>query len=145
MKLIVEDGRLWCILTCGFFKGFPHVHHGKPNMLGFSGAEPLVEEVHALFRAIFTSEPDRPSFLQIAHYDPIGVAFADGNFVNADYLWSWLPGTKKFLLHILYFKIFDRFTVKMKLLRNVLNCGGATPLTDIESKALAIKWIVSKE
>src|SRR3990172_6250519 len=121
MELIVKDGRLRCFLVYGFLEWFPHVHHSKPNMLGFRGSEPFVEKIHALFRAVFTAEPDRQPFLQIAYHDPVDMAFTDGNFVDADYLWSWLSGTKKFLLHILYFKIFDRFTVKMKLFRNILN------------------------
>src|SRR3990172_6787588 len=98
MELIVENGRLRCFLSCGFLKWFPHVHHSKSNMLGFSGSEPFVKKIHALFRAVLTAEPDRPPFLQIAYYDPVDMAFADRNFVNADHLWPWLPGTKKFLL-----------------------------------------------
>src|SRR5450759_5218960 len=122
MELIVENGRLWRFLACGFLKRFPHVHHRKANMLGFSGSEPFVEKMHALFRAIFTAEPDRPPFLQIAYHDPVDMALADGDFVNTDYLWFWISGTAEFLRHILDFKFFDRSAIEMKLFRNVLNC-----------------------
>src|SRR5271169_58926 len=108
MKLVVKDGSLWGFLACGLFKRFPHVHHSKPDMPGFSWPEPLIEEIHTLFRAVFASEPDRPPFLQIAYHDPVYVAFADGNLVNADHLGSWLPGTTEFFPHILYFKFLDR-------------------------------------
>ena len=65
-------------------------------MLGFGWSDPLIEEIHTLFRAVLTAEPDRPPFLQIAHHDPVDMTFADRNLVNADQLWSWLPGTAKF-------------------------------------------------
>ena len=48
-------GAFWLV---DFSNGF-HMSitvHGKPNMLGFRGAEPLIEEIHALFRAILPSE-----------------------------------------------------------------------------------------
>src|SRR5450759_174342 len=145
MELVVENGCLWRFFVCGFLKWFPHVHHSKPNMLGFRGSEPFVEKIHALFRAVLTAEPDRPPFLQIAYHDPVDMTFADGNFIDADYLWSWFSGTKKFLPHILHFKFLDRFAVKIEFVSNVLNCGSTTSLTDIEGKALCIKWAVCEK
>ena len=49
------------------------------------------------------------------------MAFADGDLVDADHLWLWLPGTAEFLPHILQFKFLYRSAVKMEFFRNVLD------------------------
>lgn len=145
MELIVEDRSLRRFLARGFFKRLPHVHYCKPNTLGFSGFEPLVEEIHTFFRAVLTSEPDRTPLLQVAYHDPVDMPFADRNFVNSDHLRVWFPSAAEFLSHVLLFEFLDRFTIKMQFLCDILNCGGAAPLAYIKSKALGIERIVCKK
>src|SRR4030067_1365618 len=114
MELVVKDSSLRGMLTRSVFKGFPHVHERKPYPFGFSGSEPFIEELQALLRTVGSPEPDGLSPLQIADDDPVGVAFTDGDLVNADSLGPGIASKAEFLPHVLLFPSGARLAVHMQ-------------------------------
>src|SRR4030067_3744364 len=145
MKLIVKDGSLRCMLADGVFKSLPHVHNCKPYFPGFLKPQFFIEEIHAFFRTVFATKPNRSLPLKVAYYDAIDVAFANRNFINTDYLWTWASGTTEFLPHVLFFEFLDGLPVKVQFPGHVFNRLGTAPLADIEGKALGVEWIIRKK
>src|SRR4030067_3845579 len=145
MELIVKDGSLRSMLTRSVFKGFPHVHERKPFPFGFRGAEPFIEELQALPRALGPPDPDGPPPLQIADDDPVGVALTDGDLVNADGFGSGIPGTAEFLPHVLLFQSVDRLAVQMQLPGDILDRGGTATFANVKGKPLGVERIGAQE
>ena len=133
------------MLTRSVFKGLPHVHNRKPYFLGFLYPQPVIEKIHALFRSVFATKPNRTLLLQVAYYDAVDMAFANRNFINTDYPWTWFSGTAEFLPHVLLFKFLDGLPVKVQFLGNVFNRLGVASLADIEGKALGVERVIRKE
>ncbi len=145
MELIVKDGSLRGMLTRSVFKGFPHVHERKPYPLGFRGSEPFIEELHTLFRAVSTPEPDGPPPLQVADDDPVGVALTDRDFVNADGLGPGISGTAEFFPHVRFFQCLDRLAVQMQLPGDILDRGGTATFANVKGKPLGVERIAAQE
>ena len=145
MELVVKDSSLRGMLPRSVFKGFPHVHDRKPHPFDFRGSEPLIEELQALLRTVGPPEPDGPPPLQIADDDPVGVALADGDLVNADGLGPGIAGTAEFLPHVLLFQSVDRLAVQMQLLGDILDRGGTATLANVKGKPLGVERIVGQE
>src|SRR3990167_5231330 len=129
----------------GVFKSLPHVHNCKPYFPGFLKPQFFIEEIHAIFCPAFATNPNRSFPLKAAYYDAIDVAFANRNFINADYLWTWFSGTTEFLPHVLLFEFLDGLPVKVQFHGNVFNRLGTASLADIEGKALGVEWIIRKK
>lgn len=73
------------------------------------------------------------------------MAFANRNFINTDYPWTWFSGTAEFLPHVLLFKFLDGLPVEVQFLGNVFNRLGVASLADIEGKALCVERIIRKK
>ena len=58
---------------------------------------------------------------QIAHHDPIGVALADRDLVDADHLWARAARSRELRLHVLLLQLLDRVPVQMQFLGHVLD------------------------
>src|SRR5512136_1276323 len=145
MELVVKDSRLRDMLTRSLFKGFPHVHDRKPYPFDFLGSEPFIEELQALLRTVGPPEPNGPPPLQIADDDPVAVALADGDLVNADRLGPGIAGTTEFLPHVMFFQNVDRLVVQMQLLGNILDRRSTATFAHVIGKSLGVERIVGQE
>src|SRR5579863_865419 len=123
----------------------PHVHNGKTNARTLARAEPAIELTHACFRAVLAAEPDRPTAIKVAHYDPAGVALADRNLVDANRPRCRRAGTLKLRLHILHLKRFDGVPVEPQLRSNVLDCRIVAAPADVIGEALGIEGVVGQK
>jgi hypothetical protein len=95
---------------------------------------------HAFLGAVFAAEPDGTSPLETAHNDPVGLAFADRDLVNADDLRSRLTGASDLLAHILHLKRFDSLPIEKVLLGHILDRRVSTASTNMKG-ALSVEWI----
>lgn len=100
MELVVENGGLRRVPLRRVAEGPPHVHDRDLDRLTPGGAELGVELGHARVRPIHAPEPDRASDLQVTDDDPVDMAFANGDFVDADDARRWRPCAVELLLHI---------------------------------------------
>ena len=144
-KLVEEDRRLRSMLIRGVAKWLPHVHHAKPNTAGLLLAQPLVEMPHARFRPIIAAEPDRTFPYQIAHDDPVGVALANRDLVDADDLRPRRACLGELRLHVLLLECLDGVPVELEFLGDVLDRGRAAALTHVVGKALGVERVVGQE
>jgi hypothetical protein len=113
VELVVENRRARDLLFRAPGKGPPHVHHRQSHAAALADSQPLVKLIHALLRAISSSEPDRATADQIADDDPIAVAFADGQLVDADDRRSGVAGASDLLLHVLLLQILNRLPIEV--------------------------------
>ena len=60
--------------------------------------------------AVLAAKPDRPAAQEIAHHDPISVALADRNLVNADHLRTRPARSRKLGLHVLLVEGLGRYS-----------------------------------
>jgi len=86
----------------------PYVHHREPNPLALRRPQPLIERIHALFRSVVASEPDRPSPFQVADHDSVGVPLAYRDLVDPDHLWRRLLRPLQLRVHVLRIEVLDR-------------------------------------
>ena len=122
-----------------------HIHHRKANAPALFCAEPDIELAHARLRAVLAAKPDRPAAQEIAHHDPISVALADRNLVNADHLRTRPARSRKLGLHVLLVERLDRVPVKPQIRRNVLDRRRSTAPADVIGKALGVVRIVRQK
>src|SRR3974390_3066649 len=130
---------------CRHPKRLPHVHHREPNAGALSCAEPGVELYHARLRAVLTPEPDRSSTKQVAHYDPVAMALADRNLVDADHLRTRHPHPLELGLHVLLVQHLDRVPVQRQLLRHVRNRRLPAAAPDKIGEAFGVERIVGQK
>src|SRR5713101_1469367 len=146
MKLVVDDQGLRSIsfLEGGVAERLPHVHDGQANFAGFVAAEPGKEGVHALLGAIFAAKPNGSATDQIADHDAVAVAFADGDFVDANCRGLRLAGTPQLFRHVLLVQLFDRVPIQEQLFGHCFD--GTVPATSSheEGKTFAVKRIVGE-
>src|SRR3989304_8237062 len=105
-ELFIQDRPLWDVAESRLFERFPHIHHGKPNTLGFPGSEPLIDQVHTGLGPVDATKPDGPSSFQIADEDPVGVTLAERDLVNANHLGPGRSSATKLLTQVLLFQFF---------------------------------------
>ena len=84
VELVEQDRRLRGVRAGGVAKRLPHVHHRQTELFGLLFPKKSIELVHARFRAILAAEPDRPRALQITDHDPVDMALADRDLIDAD-------------------------------------------------------------
>jgi len=97
-------------------------------------------------RRLFTAtEPDPAPAQQFAHDDPIGVAFADRDLVDADRLGAGRAGLGQLRSHVLLLESLDRVPVEMQLLGQVLDRGRTAAPAHVVRKALGIERVVGQE
>ena len=90
-------------------------------------------------------KPNRTLLLKVAYYDAVDMAFANRNFINTDYPWTWFSGTAEFLPHVLLFEFLYSLPVKVQFPGNVFNRLGVASLADIEGEALCVERVIRKE
>jgi len=84
VELVIDDLRLGDILERCVPERFPHVHHRKCDRAAALRAHLIKERLQILFGSATAPEPDRSSLIQIRHHQPISVASADRELVDAD-------------------------------------------------------------
>ena len=129
-------------LERGFPKRLPHVHHRKSYLLAFLWSQPGKELIHALFRTVFTTKPDRAAAQKITDNDPIGVPLAYGNFVHPNDLGSWNTNPAQLLAHVLLVQLFDSLPIQVRFLSHVFDRHRPATPPHKEPKPLAVKRIV---
>jgi len=117
----------------------------KRTFFGLLFPEKSIELVHARFRAILATEPDRAAADQIAHDDPVGMTLADRDLVDADRLWSRSTDALELRTHVLLVEFLDRVPIEAQLLGYVLDRRRATAPAHVIRKALGIERIVRQE
>jgi hypothetical protein len=83
MKFVENNQGLRDMVKNGFSERFPHVHHDdfdRPTPFGADFSEKLVE---VLLAPTFATHPDGPRMVQVGNGDPVAMAFAHGNLINA--------------------------------------------------------------
>ena len=145
VELVEEDRRLRGVAGGGIAKRFPHVHDGQPDMLSFPLAQPLVELRHARLGAILTAEPDRTAANEVAHHDPIGMALADRDFVDADHLRPWPPRLGELRAHVLLLQLLDAVPTQVQFRGDVLDRGTATAPAHVVGKPLGVQRTVGQQ
>lgn len=145
MKLVVQNGCLWRVLSCGIFKSLPHVHDTKSYPLGFLRAKPLEKRVHALFRPVKTAIPYRTLLLQVTNQNPIRMPFPNRQLINTDDLWAGCSKPFKLFPHVLFVETFDRFPVQMKLFGHIANGRCSTSPSNVYRKTFRIERVVGKK
>src|ERR1043166_294714 len=145
MKLVVENGRLRSTRFGSLSKWFPHVHHRQANPCALGLSELIEKLPQALFRAVVTAKPDRPSLLQVAHHNAVGVSFANRYLVDADHFRSWVSRLSELRLHVLLVECFNRVPVKFKFLSDVLDRCCPTPPPYVVGKTFGVKRIVRQK
>jgi hypothetical protein len=93
----------------------------------------------------FAAEPDRTPTDQVAHHDPIGVAFANRDLVDADRLGARRARLGQLCSHVLLLECLDGVPIKMQLLGQVLDRGRTAAPADVASKPLRIERVVGQE
>ena len=144
VELVEQDAGLRSVAAGGVAKGLPHVHHRKPDALGFRGSQPLVEEIEAGFGTVLAAEPDRAVPLQIADHDAVGVPLADRDLVDADRPRPRCSRSSKLLLHVLLVELLDGPPIQVQLAGDVLDGRGPTAPAHEEGKALGVKGVVGE-
>jgi hypothetical protein len=145
VELVEQDRRLRGMLVRHVAKRLPHVHHRQANATTLLLSELLVEHGHALLGAVFAAEPDRASAQQVAHHDPIGVAFANRDLVDADRLGAGRARLGQLRAHVLLLEDLDRIPVEMEFLGQLLDRGRTAAPAHVMRKALGIEGIVGQE
>src|SRR5450756_1646870 len=145
VELVVQDRRLRCARRSNVVKRLPHVHHCQANAPGFLLAQPVVEQCHARLFAVLSPEPDRTPANQVAHDDPVVVALADRDLVDADSLGSWRARAGELRAHVMHLQRLHRIPVEIQLLRNVLDRCLPAATADVIGKALGIERVVRHE
>jgi hypothetical protein len=126
VELVEENGCLGTFLLVDFRNGF-HISMTARGiaLLRFSPKN-AKKFIHAFLGAVFAAESEGMSPLEIAHNDPVGMAFADRDLVNANDLGSRLIGASDLLAHILHLKRFDSLPIKKVVFGHILNGRGST-------------------
>jgi len=84
VELVVNDLRRGNILERCVQELSPHVHDRKRDRAAALRAHLIKEPLQIFFGSATAPEPDRPSLIQIRHHQPIPVAFANRELVDAD-------------------------------------------------------------
>ena len=79
------------------------------------------------------------------HHDPISVALADRNLVNADHLRTRPARSRKLGLHVLLVEGLDRMPVQPQIRRHVLDRRSSAAPADVIGKALGVVRIVRQK
>ena len=145
MELVEQNRRLRRMRIRRQTKRLPHVHDGKANARTLLLAEPGVELAHARLRAVLAAEPDRSPAHKVADHDPVGVAFADRNLVDADHLRTGRARALELGFHVLHVQRLDRVPVQRQFLRHVLDRRRPTAPAHIVRKALGVERIVRQK
>ena len=143
VELVEQNGCVWRMfrLERGDAKRLPHVHHRQPDAVALRRTQPLVELVHARFRAVVATEPDRPSSFQVADHDAVGVPLADRDLVDPDHLRRRRPRPSHLLAHILRIEVFDRLPVQPGFLGDILDRHAPAAPSHEEGEALGVEWV----
>src|SRR5262249_6965777 len=145
MELVEQDRSLRRMRRRCQPERLPHVHDGKPDVRTLARAEPGIELAHARLRTVLAAEPDRPAAIKIAHHDPIGVALADRNLINADRPRPRRAGTLELRLHVLHLKRLDGVPVQPQFPRHILDRPVAAAAADVVGKALGVERIIGQK
>src|SRR5262249_8265971 len=125
-------------------KRLPHVHHGKANTRALL-TKPGVELRHAGFRPVLAAKPDRPTPLEIADHNPIGMTLADRNLVDPDRPRTRRARACQLRLHVLHLQRLDGVPIKRQFLRNIRDRCLSAPAADKIGKALGVERVVCQK
>jgi hypothetical protein len=89
--------------------------------LALVGIKPVVERAHAGLGAIGAAKPDRPAAQKVAHYDAVGMTFADRDLIDPDHSGAWLAGARQLSCHVLLIELLDRIPIEVELISNILD------------------------
>jgi len=123
----------------------PHVHHGEPDARTFLFAKPLIKLRHAGFRAIVAAEPDGASANKVADHDPVFVAFADRDFVDADRHRRRCSRLRQLGAHVLLVQFLDGVPIQLQLFGDIADRCTAAAAADVKSKSLRVERVVRQE
>jgi hypothetical protein len=146
VELVVDEPGLRGVagLERGGAEGFPHVEDDQTNSPGFPGSEPSVERIEAGFGTVDSAEPDGPAAEQIADDDAVGVAGADGEFVDADDLRSGLADAIELFAHVLFVEFLDGVPVEVEVLGDILDGGEPAVASDADGEASGRAGVVGE-
>src|SRR6266571_589041 len=96
-------------------------------------------------RAIVPAEPDRPLANEVAHHDPVLVALAHRDLVDADHRRRRSSRLGQLGTHVLLVQLLHRMPVELQLLGDVIDRSAAASPADIEGKSLGVERIVRQK
>src|SRR5262245_25278905 len=146
VELVVEDASLRRVarLERGRAECLPHVHDREADFPALFGAEPGIELVQALLGAVRAAEPDWPAADQVADHDPVGVALADADLVDADDRGGGVAGAAQLLVHVLFVQVLDGLPVQAQLAGHIPEGRCPTAPPDEEGEAFGVEGVVGQ-
>ena len=121
MKLVKENRRLRGMLAGGVVECLSHIHNRQLDPLALFPPQSPKEQVQALFRTVFPSEPAGPLPPQVTDHNPVGMPIAERTLVDADDFRTRGSRSPQLLPQILLLQGLDRLPVQMELFGHVLN------------------------
>jgi hypothetical protein len=94
---------------------------------------------------VLQAKPDRPLPVQVADHDPMGVALADRELVDADAARTRCASARQLRPHVLLVQFLDRVPVQMQPGSDILDRGTATPSADVVGKPLGMERVVGQK
>ena len=83
MKLAKENWRLRGMLAGGVVECLSHIHNRPLDPLALFPPQSPKEQVQALFRTVFPSEPAGPLPPQVTDHNPVGMPIAERTLVDS--------------------------------------------------------------
>src|SRR4030042_7061050 len=144
MKSIKQNGSLRSMLLSRVTEGFPHTHDRQSVPLAFLWPQPFEEEIQTRLGTIFSPKPDGPQPLQVTGHNPVGMPFAQRNFIDAQHLRPRCSRSAHLLAHVLLLQGFHGLPIQAQLCGHVPDARISATTAHDESKPLGIEGIIGQ-
>ncbi len=144
VELVEDNTRVGDVARDGVAKRLPHVHHGQFNAGSLFRPQINEKAIKVGLLTALAADPDRTSTLQVADDDPVVVALADGDLIDADGAWGRHAGLGHLLLHVELVELLHRAVVQALHLGHRLVRHVAAQLAHMQRKALGVARVLGQ-
>jgi len=142
VELVEDDTGIGDVAGDRVAEWLPHVHHGQFDMGSLFRPQISEKAVEVGLLAALAANPDRTAAFQVADNDPVVVALADGDLVNADGPRGGPAGALHLLLHVELIEVLDRAMVQALHVGDRLVRHVAAQLAHMQGKALGVARVL---